>query len=211
MNETLERILTEKDAENLLEKEGFEVIKRALIKDSKDIEKVTKQISLPWAMKISSKKIIHKAKIGGVILNIKTIDDAKKAFNKLSKIKDFEEVLIQPMIKNEPMLILGLKKTPEFGTVIMLGKGGSFAEKEKDVSFRALPISEKDAEQMIKEIKFYKELKEKNINLSAIKEGLLKLSKLAKKYPKISELDINPAVVTQGKVIVIDARIILED
>ena len=160
--------------------------------------------------RISSKKIIHKAKIGGVLLNIKDQKQAENAFNKLSKIKDFEEVIIQPMIKGENM-ILGLKKTPEFGEVIMFGHGGSNIEKEKDVSFRVAPLNEKDTEEMIKEIKFYPKLKNKKVNIKVIKQNLIKLSKLAEKHGEIKELDINPLSVNSNNATIIDARIVLEE
>lgn len=203
----MERVLSEKEAEEFLEKNGFNVIRRQFAENKNQLSKIN--IEFPWAMKISSRKILHKAKIGGVILNIKNLNQAEQAFTKLSKIKDFEEVLIQPMIKGEN-LILGLKKTPEFDEVIMFGHGGSNVEKEKDVSFRIVPLTEKDAEEMIKEIKFYKKLKKSRINFKAIKQNIIQLSKLAEKHKEIKELDINPLSVSTNEAVVIDARVVSE-
>ena len=201
-------MLTEKEAENFLEKENFEVIKRIFVKNKDELKNVGEKINFPWVMKVSSKKISHKKKIGGVILNIKSLDEAQIAFEKISKIENFEQVIIQSMIKGEE-LIIGLKKTPEFSRVIMLGAGGSNVEEKKDVSFRVCPIKESDAEEMIKELKIYGEI-EKKVNLELIRQNLLKISKLAEKNPNIQELDINPLIVNLNEAVIVDARISFE-
>ena len=200
------KAFTEKEAENFLERENFKVIKREFAKDKKELKNISKKINFPWAMKISSKKVVHKKKIGGVILDIKNIEEADKSFEKLSKIENFEQIIIQPLIKGRE-LIVGLKKTPEFNLVIMLGAGGSNVEEKKDIVFRVCPIKEKDADDMIKELRSYS-LIETKVDSSLIRDTLLKISKLAEKYPDIQELDINPLMVDLKEAIVVDARII---
>jgi len=204
----MQKTFTEKEAENFLEKENLKVIKRAFVKDKNELKNAGKKINFPWVMKISSEKIIHKKKVGGVILNVKNLNEAQIAFEKLSKIENFEQIIIQPMISGEE-LIIGLKKTPEFGITIMLGAGGSSVEEKKDVSFRICPIEKKDAHEMIKEIKIYNELNRK-VDVSLIEKNLLKISSLAKKHPNIRELDINPLIVNKKEAIVVDARINFE-
>jgi acyl-CoA synthetase (NDP forming) len=199
--------LTEKEAEDFLEKEGFNVISRRFAKNKKDLEKI--DIKFPWVMKISSKKIVHKAKISGVILNINSLEEAKGAFDTLSKIQGFQEALIQKMIIGEE-LIIGLKNTEEFGKAIMFGKGGGKVESEKDIAFRILPITKKEAINIISDIKFYRILKEKNANIKLIANTLMKISEFSQKYPNITEMDINPLIVTSQEAIIVDARLILE-
>ncbi len=196
--------MLENEAENLLENEGFNVVDRALIKSKKQLRSI--DISYPLAIKIISKKAVHKAKIGGVILNIKNLNECEKAFENMRKIDGFEGVLIQKMIRGK-FVILGLKKTPEFGLVIMFGKGGGEVEEKRDVSFRVCPIKSKDADEMIKEVKMYKELK--NNEKRIIKKNILKVSKLSEKYPEIEELDINPLIVNKDNAVIVDARIAL--
>jgi len=200
------RTLTEKEAENFLEKNNFKIAKREFAKNASSLEKI--KIQFPWAMKASGKEINHKKSIGAVFLNINSIEEAEKIFEKLKKISGCEEILIQEMIKGEEFII-GLKKTPEFGNVIMLGKGGSNVEKEKDISFRIPPIKEKEAKEMIEELKVYKNIKE-NINKTEILKNLINMSELAKKNPNINELDINPLIANNNEAIVVDARISLE-
>lgn len=201
------KTLTEKEAEDFLEKKGFKVVKRALIKNKEQIKELKEKLKFPWVMKISSRHIVHKAKIGGTILNIKNQKQAEKAFDKLKSINSFEGILIQEMQSGEE-LILGIKNTEEFGNVIMLGKGGSNVEEEKDISFRVPPIKEKEAEKMLKELKVYNKIKNK-INKEQIIKALLKLSKLAEKQKNIKELDINPMIINKTQTIAVDARAVL--
>jgi hypothetical protein len=108
-------------------------------------------------------------------------------------------------------VIIGLKKTLEFGIVLMFGHGGKEVEKEKDVSFRIPPLTEEDIESMIKEIKFYKMLEQKTIDIEKLKNILDKTTKLAKKYPNILELDINPLIINSKEAKIADARIVFEE
>jgi len=192
-------ILTEKEAENLLEKEGFRVVNRQIIKNKKELKKL--KLNFPLVAKISSRHIMHKAKIGGTLLNIKNAEEAEKAMENLCRIKGCEAIMFQEMLYGQE-IILGLKNTPEFKQVILAGKGGSKVEEERDVSFRVLPIDEKDAESMLDDLKI------KVKNKKEVIKNILKLSKLSDKY-KIEELDINPLIITEREAVVADARIVI--
>ncbi len=198
--------MLEKEAEDFLEKEGFNVAKRAFISKKEQLKSV--KLNYPLAMKVSSKKIVHKARAGGVILSIMNLKEAEEAFEKMTKLDGFEGVMLQEMRKGL-FVILGLKSTPEFGLAIMFGKGGGDVEKTRDVSFRICPIEEKDAGEMMKETKFYKELEENKINISLIKNNLMNLSRLAEKHKGIKELDINPIIANEKEAVITDARIVL--
>lgn len=199
------RQLTEKEAERFLEKNKFNVAKRDFAKNISQLKKI--KIPFPWVMKISSKKIMHKAKLGGVKVNIKSLDEAEKTFKELSKIQFFEGTIIQEMLFGKE-IVIGIKNTPEFGHTIMFGKGGTNVEKEKDVSFRIFPLKEKDINELIKDVKFSNTLSKKEIN--NIVETLNKIQKLIKKYPKIEELDINPLIVNDEEYMVADARLVMK-
>ena len=81
------------------------------------------------------------------------------------------------------------------------------SQEKKDVSFRITPIKESDAENMIKELKIYSEIKSENIEI--LKKSLVKLSKFAKKHPHISELDINPLILNKKDAVIVDARAVI--
>lgn len=197
-------ILLEKEAEDLLAKEGFNVIDRASIKNKENLREIN--INFPWAMKIVSKKIVHKAKAGGVILNIKNQVSAEKALDRLKLLPGFDGVIIQPMAEPGEKMIIGLKKTPEFGMTIIVGAGGTKVEEMKDVSFRVCPINENDAESMIKDLRIYGTIKSR-ININILKKNLLNMSKLAEKRRDIAELDINPIIINKKEAVIVDARI----
>ncbi|MBI2672072.1 acetate--CoA ligase family protein [Candidatus Woesearchaeota archaeon] len=204
-------ILTEKEAEDFLEKNGFPVAKRIVTKDLSQAIKAAEKIRYPVVLKIVSKKILHKSDVGGVKLNIKNEEELKKAFDELKKIKYFEGAIVQEYLDGK-YIICGLKKDETFGHVLVFGLGGIFTEVIKDVSFRVCPINKKEAEDMIKEIKGYQILKgmrgEKAVNLDSISNVLIKLSNLAQRYKNIHELDINPLIVNEKSSKVIDARIV---
>ena len=195
--------LTEKEAEDFLEKNKFDVAKRTTASKKSELSKV--KIPFPWVMKISSKKIMHKVKVGGVILNVDSIEKAEQSFEQLSKIQFFEEVIIQEMIRGKE-IVIGVKNTSEFGHTIMFGKGGSDVEKNKDVSFRIFPLEDKDITEMIKETIISKELSVKE--LENVKEIIKKIKTLIKHNKNLEELDINPLLVNEKQAITADARLI---
>ena len=199
------KIFSEEKAERFLKKEGFKVIPSFSIKDKEDLEKAIKKFGFPLVMKASGDTIIHKKKIGAVELNIKSEREAKNVFDNLIQIPGCEKVLIQPQIKGEEF-ILGINKTKEFGQVIAFGFGGSNVEKERKVTFRTPSINKKESLDLVKEIIGNKKLTKKQIYL--LVKNILFLCHLAKDYPNIQELDINPLILTSEKAFVCDARIL---
>lgn len=195
--------LTEKEAEDFLEKNKFDVAKRTTISNKSQLTKV--KIPFPWVMKVSSKKIMHKVKVGGVILGIDSIEKATQSFEQLSKIQFFEEAIIQEMIRGKE-IVIGVKNTSEFGHTIMFGRGGSNVEKNKDVSFRIFPLESKDINEMIKETTISQELTQKE--LEQIKNVMEKIQLLIKKNSNLEELDINPLLVNEKQAVTADARLI---
>jgi len=173
-----------------------------------------KQIGYPVVLKIYSSNILHKTDIKGVILDIRNKELLSKAWGRISKLAKSKktDILIQKQEQGTEVII-GAKKDPVFGPIIMFGLGGIFAEVLKDISFRLAPITKKEAREMIKEIKGYKILKgyrgQKQVNLLKLEEILLSLSDLITKENRIKEIDLNPVMVDSKKVVVVDAKIII--
>ena len=214
------RSLLETEAKELLREYGIPVPDFKLIKSEEEITGLTKEINFPIAMKIVSPDIIHKSDAGGVKLNIKNEKEAKLAYQGIiSKVKKYNKeaqifgVITYSMIPKITEIIIGIMKDPHFGPVIMFGLGGIFVEVLKDISFRILPIEERDAREMIAEIKGYEILKgvrgEGPKDIKAIKNLILKISQLALENPEISEIDLNPVFVFEKGLQIIDARMIL--
>lgn len=201
----MKEVYTEKQAEDFLASRGFDIVEGLSLSSKQDLRKIVIRFGFPLVMKVSSKKIIHKNKVNGVITGIKSYAAVEKAFEKLMKIPSASGVMIQKQLFGKEFL-LGIKETPEFGKVIAFGAGGIYTEEKKDVSFRAIDFfKEKDALEMISDIRESKKLSK--LEIIKIKEILLQLVDFVKKHPRISELDINPLI--NGKIV--DARIVFHN
>lgn len=207
------QICTEKEAEDFLEKNGFPVAERTFVRSEEDALEAAHKIGFPLALKIVSDEILHKSDVGGVKLDLRNDKDVKDAFYEIEKIKGFQGALVQKY-REGIFLILGIKKDKNFGHVIGIGSGGIYTEILKDISFRVCPITNKDADEMIKEIKSYSILKgargSKPIDFELLKKILVDLSHLPFKHKNISELDINPLIVNEKEIKIVDARIIFD-
>lgn len=214
------RSLLETEAKKLLRECKIPVPDFKLIKSEDEIAGLAKEINFPIVMKIVSPDIIHKTDAGGVKLNIKNETEARLAYREIiSKAKKYNKetkisgAIVYTMVPQGTEIIIGMMKDPHFGPVIMFGLGGIFVEVLKDISFRILPIEERDAREMIAEIKGYEILKgirgEPPRDIQAIEEVLMKVSKLTMENPEINEIDLNPIFVFEKGLQVIDARMIL--
>ncbi|MDO8504722.1 MAG: acetate--CoA ligase family protein, partial [Candidatus Liptonbacteria bacterium] len=177
------------------------------VRAKKDLEKSLKAIrGYPVAMKVVSKEVIHKTEAGGVLLNLKTAKEASEAWDKIVKnVKrkipkaKIGGMLIQPMLAGKE-IIIGMKRDPVFGPVIVFGMGGIFAEALKDVSMAVAPVNDEKAREMIESIKGFSILKgmrgEKSVNMKKLQKLIVSVSRLALAHPEISELDLNPVLAT---------------
>jgi len=214
------RSLLETEAKELLREYGIPVPDFKLIKSEEEITGLAKEINFPIVMKIVSPDIIHKTDAGGVKVGIKDGEEATAAYQEIiSKAKKYNKnakisgVIVYSMVPQGTEIIIGMMKDPHFGPVIMFGLGGIFVEVLKDISFRILPIEERDAGEMITEIKGYEILKGARGNpprdIQAIEEVLVKVSKFTMENPEINEIDLNPIFVFEKGLQVVDARMIL--
>jgi len=214
------RSLLETEAKELLKEYGIPVPDFKLIKSEDEIAGLAKEINFPIVMKIVSPDIIHKTDAGGVKVGVKDEEEARMIYQeiiskaiKYNKKASISGVIAYTMVPQGTEIIIGMMKDPHFGPVIMFGLGGIFVEVLKDVSFRIIPLEERDAREMIAEIKGYKILKGARGNpprdIRAIEEVLMKVSKLIMKNPEINEIDLNPIFVFENGIQVVDARMIL--
>ncbi len=184
---------------------------------------VATSIGYPVVLKIHSPDITHKTDVGGVLLDLEDEEMVRTAFDRIlagAKTKRPDAVLdgvtVQRMIKKKDALemILGIKKDAVFGTVMMVGMGGTGAELFADRALGFPPLNERLAMRMLESLKMWPLLNgyrgRPPVNVSSLIEVLIRLSYLAADYPEINELDINPLLVTSQEVIALDARIILD-
>jgi acetyltransferase len=216
-------VLSEENSKKLLKAYGIPVSMPQAATDLAQAVEIAETIGYPVVMKILSDEITHKTDVGGVILNIKTADSVQKSYHKMiQKVKEINPeaiirgVTIQPMIDIAESLemILGIKRDPVFGTVIMVGSGGVNAELFADRTLGFPPLNERLARRMLEQLKIWPLLKgyrgKPALNIDRLIEIMIRLSYLAADYPEISELDINPLLVSKNEIIALDARIIIK-
>lgn len=187
----------------------------SVVRHKRDLEKAIKVVGTPVAMKMISSKISHKSDVGGVILDIHDLSGAVNAYDRIQKIGNgrFSGVLVQKMVMGGKEVILGTKRDPAFGPVVLFGLGGIYTEIFKDSSLRVVPIIPFEAEEMISELRGAAMLKgvrgERALDTGALVGGLLRLSQLMIDFPEIGGIDMNPVRVLGKGAMAIDARLLL--
>lgn len=216
-----QNVLTEVESKELLKKAGIPVVETRLAKSKKEAISISKELGFPVVLKIISPDVVHKSDAGGVKLGLANATQVAKAYTEImSSIKEkypnaqIQGVSVQRMAPPAVEVIIGMSKDPQFGPVLMFGLGGVFVEILKDVSFRIVPVTKRDAEEMIKEIKGYPILEgyrgQKPANIEALQNMIVKVSEFVEQNPQIKELDLNPIFAYPDKAVAVDARIILE-
>lgn len=196
------------EAEKILAQYDLPVTRSRFVTIKKDLSAIK---SYPVVLKAASRTVVHKAASGAVKLNIQNVTQARKAYSalqsSLSKKHEFEGVLVQKQLDltDAREVIIGMKRDPSFGPLMLFGLGGSLVEIYHDVSFGLAPLNMQDAKRMIQSIKAAPLLTD--YNTQDLARTLVSVSKLAQDYPEITELDINPMVLLpNGKNTIIDVR-----
>ncbi len=217
------REIGETESKEILEAYGFATPKGSIATTAEQAAGIAEQLGFPVVLKIWSPDILHKSDVGGVQIGLKSVKEVKDAFDLMmyripKKLSDANilGVLVQEMCRGGKEVILGMKRDPHFGPLMMFGMGGTMVEVLKDVSFYLAPLTGEEAKQMLVSTKTYQMLKgvrgQEGVDIDAIAEGLQRLSQLVTEFAQIQELDINPYVVgPEGTIpIAVDARISVE-
>ncbi|MBM3291629.1 acetyl-CoA synthetase [Candidatus Bathyarchaeota archaeon] len=212
--------LFEHEAKQLCNLYGMPITAIEIAKTEEEAAKAANKIGYPIVLKIISPQVLHKSDAGGVLIGLNDEKAVRSGYNTIiTNIKKnvptatIEGILVQEMAPKSTEVIIGSTNDPTFGMTIMFGLGGIFVEILKDVSFRIVPITKIDAEEMIEEIKAKKILEGARGMPKADKETivntLLATSKMLVECPEIKELDMNPVLVYEKGARIVDARVIL--
>ncbi len=210
------------EAQKIMELIGIIVPKSAVARDLGEAVTHAESIGYPVAMKIVSRDIIHKSDAGGVALDLENRGEVIDAYQVIIRnCKEYnphaqiEGVEIAEMIQKDIETVVGARKDPTFGPVIMCGLGGIYIEVMKDVAFRSCPLSRREIINMIKETKLYPLLlgvrgQEKK-DMESVISTIVKICSLIQKSKTISDIEINPLMVyEQGMgAKAVDVRILL--
>lgn len=213
-------MLFEAEAWKVLQAYGFPFLGSRVVESKEEALEAARSFKKPMVLKIVSPDITHKSDVGGVILDV-TANDAETKYDELMRNvrKHAPEARLQGALAVEMApgggheIILGMKKEPGLGHLLLVGLGGIYVETFKDAAFRFAPLTQEDADEMLKELKSYPLLQgtrgKQGVDMEALKNFLGRLSALVTDFPEIEELDINPllAFPDADDFHVLDARI----
>jgi acyl-CoA synthetase (NDP forming) len=203
--------LAENEVKDLLSLYGIETTKYKVITHRDDVQNLS--LTFPVALKVCSPNILHKTDVGGVKLNIQTMNELEHHINDFFQRFPGERLLVDQMEKKSIEMIVGLVQDPTFGLTLMCGVGGIFTELYEDVSFRVVPIEMYDAEEMINEIKgikLFEGFRNIKVNRKIFIDLLLKISDLGHELMNhIDQMDLNPVFVYEDHLCVVDAKLII--
>lgn len=199
----------------LLQRHGIGLPKQAMAGTAADAAARAKEIGFPVAVKLIAAEVVHKTESGAVVLGLKSAEEVQAEGQKLlTKTLGRGHLLIQEMIHGTEVLI-GARTDPQYGPFLMVGLGGIFVEVLKDVAIRLLPIDEREAREMLKELRGYKILEgvrgQKPRDADALVKAMVGLSEIfAAHREHLSDMEINPLMVReQGRgAAAVDVRLV---
>ena len=209
------RTLSEADSKQLLRQHGVPVLDEHVVASAAAAVDAANAIGYPTVAKLLGDAITHKTERGLVRLNLPDAEAVRVAAAELLAAATPEDgavaVLVAPMVKGNRELIAGLSDDPQFGMTVMLGVGGVFAEAIADVSFRLVPITRVDAEDMVDDLATQPLLGafrgEPAVDRDALVDVLVGLSDAAESNPGLLSADVNPLVVVDGRPVAVDALV----
>jgi len=199
---------------------GITVPREGVVSSAAEASKLAGSMGFPVVMKIVSPDILHKTEAGGVVVGVKSADEAASAYEQIiANAKKYKAdakivgVQVQQMIKGGQEVIVGAMTDPSFGKLVAFGLGGVLVEVLKDVTFRLAPATKEDAESMLDSIQAAEMLKGVRggdaVNREAVTDIIVRVSQLVSDFPEIAEMDLNPVFASKTGAIAADVRIVV--
>ena len=214
-------VLLEHEAKQLIKLHGAPTSVGQVAQTADEAWEIAKEFGGSVVPKIVSPDILHKSDANGVKLNLSSEKEIKKGFQQIIKsaraynsTADIRGVLVAPMAEKGLEIIIGTKIDEQFGPVIMYGLGGIMVEIMKDVTFRVLPVSPAASKKMLDDTRSSIILDgvrgQKGYDKKTLSKLISMCSELIESYPEIEEMDLNPVLLYEKGLDVVDARIILK-
>jgi acetyl coenzyme A synthetase (ADP forming)-like protein len=200
---------------------GISVPQEGVVTSAAEASKLASSMGFPLVMKIVSPDILHKTEAGGVVVGVKSADEAASAYETIvanaKKYKADAQVMgvqVQQMIKGGQEVIIGAMSDNSFGKLVAFGMGGVLVEVLKDITFRLAPATNEDALSMLDGIQAAEMLKGVRggdpVNRDALSSLIVRVSRLVSDFPEISEMDLNPVFASKEGAIAADVRIVVD-
>ncbi|HEU4907879.1 MAG TPA: acetate--CoA ligase family protein, partial [Propionibacteriaceae bacterium] len=170
-------------------------------------------LGFPVVMKSTRPGLVHKSELGGVHLELSSESAVREAYLAIAHSLEEPEpqVALQPMVPTGVELVVGVAHDPLFGSLVMVGLGGVQTDVLGDRSFRALPLTDRDAAAMWRELRAAPLLTGYRgtpaMDTNALEQLLIRVAQLAEDFPEVSELDLNPVVAVPGAVAALDVKL----
>lgn len=214
MAQTMSSLMSFEHSRKLLSDYGLPLVHTVCTDDPNEVRWQFSKMDKPVVLKATGPNISHKTEKGLVFLSItcrEQLDDSIRQIKEATANDTGVKFLVQEQLRGAE-LIIGGKRDPSFGPVLLFGTGGIYAQLLDDVSVRPAPVSSKDALEMIGQTnahKFVEGFRGMHMNKPEIVSLLKKASRMLVNEPSIAEFDFNPVIATQTSAKIVDARIIL--
>ncbi len=208
--------LDAQDAARVAAAYGIRIPFSGIASSAEEAVALAERAGYPVVLKLIAPGVVHKADVGGILLNLRDAEAVRAGFAKLTQGRTDFKAMVQQMAPKGQEVILGAQRDAQFGPLLMFGMGGIYVEVLRDVAFRLAPISELDAQEMIAETAVGKIMRgvrgQAPADLPAVVETLRRVGQLVSDFPCISEMDINPLIVGAEKegAWAVDVRIALD-
>lgn len=216
-------ILTEAESKSVLAMYGIPVVETRIAKNESEAAEMARALGFPVVVKLQSETITHKSDVGGVKLDLKDAPAVQQAFREIERSvcekagpEHFQGVTVQPMVRSGGYeLILGSSVDSQFGPVILFGSGGQLVEVYGDRALALPPLNSTLATRVMERTRIYRALQgvrgRAAVDLPALENVLVNFSRLVIEQPWIKEMDINPLIASDERILALDARIVLHD
>ncbi len=209
--------LTDFETKQLLQQAGIAVARERLARSRTVAAAAARELGFPVALKIQARGLLHKSDVAGVRLNLSTLDDVVAAYTDLTRRgselrgAQFEGCLVQEMVQADYELVLATRWDAQFGTVVMVGIGGTLVELVSDVLVALAPIDPAQAEKLLRNLRLASLLQgyrgRAPLDFAAVSRVIADVSQFAANLgPRLAELEINPLFAVDERVIVGDAH-----
>lgn len=216
-------LLTEHESKALLAAYGIPTIPAFPASSEDEAAVLAAKIGFPVAIKLHSETVTHKAKVGGVRLNVRDVSEVRDAWRAIERTvtakagrDHFQGVTVQRMVERDGFeLILGSSVDPQFGPVVIFGAGGKWVEVLRDRAIGLPPLNATLARRLMEQTRIFAALQPKPdgpaLDLGALEDVVVRFSQLVAEVRAIKEIDVNPLLLSDRELVALDARIILHD
>jgi acetyl coenzyme A synthetase (ADP forming)-like protein len=213
--------LTAPEGKLICDAYGITVPQEGVVSSAAEAGKLASSMGFPVVMKIVSPDILHKTEAGGVLVGVKSAEEAVKGYDTIiANAKKYKAdanivgVQVQQMIKGGQEVIVGAVTDGSFGKLVAFGLGGVLVEVLKDITFRLAPATNTDALSMLDGIQAAEMLKGVRggdpVNREALANLIVRVSQLVSDFPEISEMDLNPVFASKDGALAADVRIVVD-